>query len=369
MSQNRLQMGSLPEPTLSAKAGLKKRTAGSFERVEIVIGCLCYLPLVKIIYGYESLDAPLGPVVMTIGTFDGLHLGHRAIIEGIVERARKTGSKSLVYSFFPPPWRVLGRAQNPYLILTLQDKINLLHEMGVDFLITEEFTPKLQQISHIDFATEVLKERINPLEIHFGYDFAFGKNRLGNLAFLRSFFEGTATEVRPHGAVRINEEIVGCTRIREATVDGRVRDAATWLGRYHFVRGTVVRGRGRGRTIGFPTANIQPSTELIPPAGVYAVELYISGQDQAQPGVANLGFRPTFAEKEFAIEVHLFDCDRSLYGERVQVSFVERIRDEMKFPGPEALVTQITRDANKVRNMLPFAPPPQGAVTWDPKPS
>jgi len=130
-----------------------------------------------------------------------------------------------------------------------------------------------------------------------------------------------------------------------------------------------VRGRGRGRTIGFPTANIEPSTELIPPAGVYAVELQISGQDQSRAGVANLGFRPTFAEKEFAIEVHLFDCDTSLYGERVQVSFVERIRDEMKFSGPDALVAQITKDANQVRSMLPFAAPPQGTVTWDPKPS
>ena len=322
----------------------------------------------QIIYGYESLKEALGPLVMTIGTFDGLHLGHRAIIERIVDRARKTNSRSLVYSFFPPPWRVIGRAQNPYLILTLQDKIDLLHSMGVDYLLTEEFTPKLQQISHTEFATDVLKKRLNPREIHFGYDFAFGKNRLGDLPFLRSFFEGSETQVRPHGAVRINDEIVGCTRIREATVDGRMGEAASWLGRYHFVRGTVVRGRGRGRTIGFPTANIQPSTELLPPAGVYAVEMRVGRQKTVHPGVANLGFRPTFAEREFSIEVHLFDWDSSLYGERVQVAFVERIRDEMRFDGPEALVRQIGLDVQKVRAMLPFPAPPEGRVTWDPKP-
>jgi len=323
---------------------------------------------VQIIYGYESLKEPLDPVVMTIGTFDGLHLGHRAIIERIVDRARKTGSKSLVYSFFPPPWRVLGRVQNPYLILTLQDKINLLHGMGVDYLVTEEFTPKLQQLTHTAFADYVLKERINPLEIHFGYDFAFGKDRLGDLAFLRSYFEGSATEVRPHGAVRINGEIVGCTRIREATRAGRMKEAATWLGRYHFVRGTVVRGRGRGRTIGFPTANIQPSTELVPPAGVYAVALRIGGTDTHMPGVANLGFRPTFAERDFAIEVHLFDYEGSLYGERVEVSFLHRVRDELRFDGPESLVAQIKEDVKSVRAMMPLPPPPGGKVTWDPKP-
>jgi len=329
---------------------------------------VCYHRDVQIIYGYESLKEPLGPIVMTIGTFDGLHLGHRAIIERIVDRARKTNSKSLVYSFYPPPWTVLGHAKNPYLILTLQDKINLLHSMGVDYLITEEFTPKLQQVSHIDFATDVLKARIDPLEIHFGYDFAFGKNRLGNLAFLRDYFDGSSTAVRPHGAVRINEEIVGCTRIREATRAGQVKVAATWLGRYHFVRGTVMRGRGRGRTIGFPTANIQPSTELIPPAGVYAVQMRIGGSGEYLPGIANLGLRPTFAEREFAIEVHLFDYEGSLYGERVAVSFVQRIRDEQRFDGPEALVAQIRKDVNQVRALLPFPAPPEGKVTWDPKP-
>ena len=322
----------------------------------------------QIIYGYESLNAPLGPVVMTIGTFDGLHLGHRAIIERIVDRASKTGSKSLVYSFFPPPWRVLGRVQNPYLILNFQDKINLLHGMGVDYLITEEFTPKLQQLSHTDFAEDVLKARINPLEIHFGYDFAFGKDRLGDLAFLRDFYDESETAVRPHGAVRINDEIVGCTRIREATRAGRMTEAATWLGRYHFVRGTVVRGRGRGRTIGFPTANIQPSTELIPPAGVYAVAMRVDGRDAPIPGVANLGFRPTFAEREFAIEVHLFDFEGSLYGERVEVAFLQRIRNELRFDGAEALVAQIKKDVDVVRAMLPFPTPPEGEVTWDPKP-
>ncbi|HCP45780.1 MAG TPA: bifunctional riboflavin kinase/FAD synthetase, partial [Deltaproteobacteria bacterium] len=168
--------------------------------------------------------------------------------------------------------------------------------------------------------------------------------------------------------VRVDDSIVGCTLIRQHICNGDLDSAAQLQRRYHFVRGAVVRGRGRGRTIGFPTANIDPKTELIPPAGVYAVCLQVGNSQDLLPGVANLGFRPTFAEKKFAIEVHLFDWSGDLYGERVRVHFVGRVRDEMRFDGPEELVQQIHRDIAQVRSSLPFPPPPQSRVTWDPKP-
>lgn len=322
----------------------------------------------KILYGHQAVDSELGPIVMTIGTYDGLHLGHQAIVERIVDRARKTGTKSLVYSFFPPPWRVLGKGKNPYLILTLQDKIDLMHDMGVDYLLTEEFTPDLQSISHTDFTKDVLQRRLKPQEIHVGYDFHFGRNRGGDWQFLRNYFADTTTEIRPHGAVRVDDSIVGCTLIRQHICEANLAGAAQLLGRYHFVRGVVVRGRGRGRTIGFPTANIDPSTELIPPAGVYAVSLQVGESKRLLPGIANLGFRPTFAEKKFAIEVHLFDWSGDLYGERVRVHFVDRVRDEMRFDGPDELVAQIHQDIAGVRAALPYPPPPESRVTWDPKP-
>jgi riboflavin kinase / FMN adenylyltransferase len=323
---------------------------------------------VEIIYGYQGVTGPLGPVVMTIGTYDGLHVGHCAIVEGIVRRAKKTGARSLVYSFYPPPWRVLGRGEHPYLILTLQDKIDLLHRMGVDILITEEFTPALQEQSHDAFAQEVLRDRLAPQEIHFGYDFHFGKDRIGDAAFLTDFFADSPTEVRPHGAVRVDGNIVGCRLIRGEICNGNVAAAEPLLGRHHFVSGAVVRGRNRGNKIGFPTANVQPNTELIPPAGVYAVQMWIGREQTPRPGVANLGFRPTFAEQDFSIEVHLFDFDGDLYGERVRVDFIQRVRDEMKFDGIDSLVAQIQADVAQVRSLLPFAPPRAGTMTWDPKP-
>jgi len=324
---------------------------------------------VEIRYGYEAIEDSLGPVVMTIGTFDGLHLGHHALVERILDRARKTGSRSVVYSFFPPPWRILGtRRDDPYLILTLQDKVDLLYRMGVDILITEEFRPDIQRLSHREFAQTVLKDRIAPREIHVGHDFRFGHGRQGDWRFLDHFFADTETEIRPHGAIRVGGEIAGCSLVRRLVRRGEVERAATILGRRHFIRGSVVRGRGRGRGIGFPTANLEPSTELVPPSGVYAVEMLLEDEEEWRPGVCNIGFRPTFAEKELAIETHLFDYDGDLYGQRVRLAFVRRLRDEIRFDSVDALVARIHQDGADARAMLPFPPVPPVEVTWDPKP-
>ncbi len=323
----------------------------------------------KILYGYKSVEKPLGPLVMTMGTFDGLHVGHRTLIECVVDRAKKTGRHALVYSFYPPPWRVLGRGKHPYLILTFKDKVELLSSLGVDFLVTEEFTPDLQRISHSDFAEQVLRDRFAPSELHIGYDFHFGRDRLGDWKYLHDFFSPLGTEVRAHGAVRDGTEIIGCSAIREKVREGRVSEAARMLGRFHFLRGIVIKGRGRGRGIGFPTANIETNTELIPPPGVYACQIEIGRDGSIHPAIANLGFRPTFAEQSFSTEAHLFDFSGDLYGENVRIHFVKRVREERHFDGVEALVTQIHRDVAQVRSMMPFDAPPTAAIRWDPKPT
>lgn len=322
----------------------------------------------QIIRGYQALGEDLGPVVMTIGTYDGLHLGHRAIIERVVTHARREGARALVYSFYPPPWRVLGRrAEHPFMILDFADKVRLLEDLGVDVLLTEAFTPDIQQISHTAFSRDVLGGRLHPLEIHVGYDFHFGQGRQGDWTYLRDSLPGT--RVRPHGAVRLDGQIIGCRLIRGHVGEGRVAEAAGLLGRFHCVRGHVVHGDRRGRTIGFPTANVRPVTELIPKNGVYAVTLEIEGEGQVHRGVANVGVRPTFGGDERpSVEVHLFDFDADIYDAEVLVSFVWRVRDERRFDGIDALVAQIRADAAAVRDTDPWPSPERGTLTWDPKP-
>ncbi len=323
----------------------------------------------RIIRGYKAIPEGLGPVVMTIGTYDGLHLGHRAIIHRVVTHARREGLPACVYSFYPPPWRLLGRGTFPFLILTLKDKIALLEELGVDVLVTEEFNEELRALSPAEFTHDVLGARLAPKEIHVGYDFRFGRGRAGDWRYLDQ--ELDATTVRPHGAVRLDGEIIGCSGIREHVCEGRLELASSLLGRRHFVRGTVVHGDHRGRTIGFPTANVQPETELLPKAGVYAVTLRVEGTDEELPGIANVGFRPTFGgDPKPRLEVHLFDWDGDIYGAEVQVAFAFRVRDERKFDGVDALVAQIRADVQTVRDRTPWpeVQADEARLSWDPKP-
>lgn len=307
----------------------------------------------RIIYGHDSIDEPLEDVVMTVGTFDGVHRGHREIVEQVIRRARETGGTSVVYSFYPPPWRVLGRTENPFLITTFPDKAYLMAGLGVDLLVTESFTSGFQSLDAHAFVHDVLVGSFRPREVLVGYDFRFGRRRQGNLEMLQRELSGVGAVASQVEAVELDGEVVSSTRVRRAVVAGDMGLSTRLLGRPHFISGAVIRGRGRGRSIGFPTANISPRTELIPAPGVYAVVLETSRE--RWPGVANLGFRPTFAEQDFSIEAHLFDFDGDLYGVHTRLHLIDRVREERKFESREALVDQIHRDVEQVRGMLPFA--------------
>lgn len=306
----------------------------------------------RIVYGHSNIDPPLHDVTMTVGTFDGVHLGHRTIVKEVVRRAHARGGAAVVYSFYPPPWRILGRTENPFLITTFRDKATLMAEMGVDVLVTETFSSGFQRLDACSFVHEVLIRSFDPKEVLVGYDFRFGKKRMGNLQLLQDELAPAAIASQVD-AVKVEGEVVSSTRIRKAVVEGDLDTATRLLGRRHFISGAVVRGDGRGRTIGYPTANISPKTELIPAPGVYAVVLE-TPDGETHPGVANLGFRPTFAGKSFSIEAHLFDFEGDLYGLQTRLHFVARVRGERRFESRDALVNQIQRDEQKVRGMLPF---------------
>ncbi len=306
----------------------------------------------RIVYGHENIDPPLTNVVMTVGTFDGVHLGHQAIIREVVRRAREVGGTAVVYSFYPPPWRVLGRTTNPFLVTTFQDKASLIASLGVDLLVTDAFTSDFQRLVAEAFVQDVLVSSFKPREVLIGYDFRFGQERRGNLELLGRELAKVDATARQVDAIEWDGEVVSSTRIRKAVVAGDVSAAARLMGRYHFMAGAIVRDRGRGRAMGFPTANLSPRTELTPGPGVYAVML--ETDDGRWSGVANLGYRPTFAEQNFSVEAFLFDFEGDLYGRRARMYFVERIRGERKFESREALIEQIERDVAQVRSMMPF---------------
>lgn len=312
----------------------------------------------RVVHGSASLEGPLQRPVLTVGNFDGLHLGHRSIMQTVIERARTLQGTSVVYTFEPHPRRVLRPDRAPRLLTTLDQKLALLEEIGVEVTVVEPFTPDFAKLSPEGFVRDVLYERIRPLEVYVGYDFRFGRDREGSMRVL--------TELGPHlgFAVTIIPEVtvegrdVNSTRIRELLAGGRVQEAASLLSRPYTVRGRVVEGDRRGREIGFPTANLEPENEILPGTGVYAGHVRFldegtPGAGERYPAVTNVGRRPTFTEGEAVLaEAHLLGFDREIYGRRVELGFDRRLRGEERFPNVEALKSQIAADVAEARRQL-----------------
>ncbi|MGH0037800.1 MAG: bifunctional riboflavin kinase/FAD synthetase [Myxococcota bacterium] len=308
--------------------------------------------------GTAEIVRPLERPVLTIGNFDGLHLGHRTMLKTVIERARALSGRSVVYTFEPHPRKVLYPEKAPRLLTTFDQKQELLEEIGVDVLVAEPFDRDFAQVTPDRFVREYIHQGIRPLEVYVGYDFHYGRDREGSMRLL------TETGPRLGFAVTIIPEVtvggsdVSSTGIRDLLADGRVEDAARLLARPFAVRGTVVPGDRRGRTIGFPTANLETENEVLPAAGVYAGELQILDEGERaarvrRAAVLNVGVRPTFEDGQgFLTEAHLLDWDGDLYGRRVEVDFRHRLRGEQRFDGVEALRAQIARDVEEARQRL-----------------
>ena len=291
-------------------------------------------------------DASVRPV-LTIGNFDGVHLGHRSLLHEVVAAARSRGVPACVYTFDPPPRQVLAPSQAQARITPWPDRVQLLGQMGIEHVIIERFTRAFAQHPPGWFVDEILGRRIQPVEIIVGYDFRFGRARAGTLQTVAERLP--EVPIRAVEALRQGETTVSSSVIRKRIATGEVAAAAELLGRLHRVRGVVVSGDRRGRTIGFPTANIECANEFVPALGVYAVWARIDG-GAAIPAVANLGVRPTFgAGGPMRFEVHLLDWTGSIYGSEVEVAFAARIRGETCFDGVDALTAQIRADVEAAR--------------------
>ena len=276
-----------------------------------------------------SAPAPGGPV-LTVGNFDGLHVGHRSILATVIDRARALDGPAAVYTFEPHPRRVLHPVGAPRLLTTLEQKLELLEEAGIDLVIVEPFTQEFAALSPERFVREILHERIGPREVYVGYDFRYGRDREGSMR--------TLTEMGPHlgfsvtiiPEVTVDERDVNSTRIRLLLEEGAVEEAGDLLGRPYAIRGRVVEGDRRGRTIGFPTMNLAPENEILPSAGVYAGHLRFLDAGDPAPGrrlatVTNVGRRPTFKDADpLLAEAHVIDGEFAAYGRRVELCFEQR---------------------------------------------
>ena len=298
--------------------------------------------------------------VLTVGNFDGLHLGHRALLEAVVARGRELGRPTAVYTFDPHPRRVLfpEEAEGLRMLMTWDQLVAGLAEFEIDFLVRERFTPAFSALSPDEFLRDVIAERLGPREVFVGRDFHFGKGRAGSGEMLAARGPELGIRVQLVPQVCAGGADVSSTRIRAALAQGDVEDARTCLGRPYTVRGRVVEGDRRGRTLGFPTANLACENELVPAYGVYAtrVRLFDPGGATLEPrwfeSVTNVGTRPTFAPGRVLVEAHLLDFAGDLYGRRLELAFHQRIRAERRFSGPDELARQIAADAARARVLL-----------------
>jgi len=285
---------------------------------------------------------------VAIGNFDGVHLGHRRLIDTTRALAHAGGRKSVLLTFEPHPAQVLSPQYAPPRIATLPRKLQLLEEAGLDAVVIQPFDRAYAGHSPEEFVRGDLIEGLQAADVVVGHDFTFGKGRAGNVTVLAAL-AGDDARVHTIPAVTVEGLVVSSSKIREFVLAGRVAPACRLLGRPFLLDGKVVPGRGRGRTIGIPTANVAPDTELVPATGVYAVLAAAEGLEGVHGGAANIGVKPTFGQEEQTVEVHLFDVSPDLYGKRIAVAFLERLRGEARFSGPEELVAQIRRDIEQAR--------------------
>ncbi|MBA4371716.1 MAG: hypothetical protein C0402_02510 [Thermodesulfovibrio sp.] len=287
--------------------------------------------------------------VITLGNFDGLHLGHQELIRRVIGRAKETGGESMVVTFRPHPLKILCPEKCPPLISIYEEKIKLIEDLGIDVLVKIPFTLEFAGMPPETFVREVLCSMLGAREIFVGANYRFGRERKGTVQTLRDLGRECGFVVREVEQISLGGEVISSTKIRHLLKEGEVDHASRLLGRSYAITGVVVRGDGRGRTLGFPTANVAPKHAIIPAHGVYAVRLFV--RDRFYDGIANIGIRPTFSKETLSIEAFLFAFDEDIYGEEISVYFLEKIRDEKKFGSVEDLIVQIQKDIERAKEI------------------
>lgn len=295
---------------------------------------------------------PEKQAVITIGTFDGVHIGHQKIVNRLLETSLLNNLSSVILTFFPHPRMVLQKDANIKLLNTIDERSKILDNLGLDYLLIKKFSIDFSRISAEDFVKQILVDKLKAKKIIIGYDHRFGRNRNANIDDLKAFGEKYNFEVEEISAQDINEVAVSSTKIRKALNDGDVKKANAFLGYNFMLTGTVVKGKKLGRQIKFPTANIaiEENYKLIPKQGSYIVSATIN--NILIYGMMNIGVNPTVNGNKETIEVHFFDFDKDIYNTKIQIDLIDRIRDEQRFESLEALKTQLSKDKKMALDYL-----------------
>jgi riboflavin kinase/FMN adenylyltransferase len=299
--------------------------------MEVIFG------LNKVLMGKKS--------VLTVGTFDGIHLGHREIIRELMAIAKKNDFTSSLLTFEPHPKTVVQDSPHRVkLLTTLDEKLQILQDIGLERVIIAKFTREFSQMNYKNFVEEILLQRLGAACIIIGYDHSFGRNRAGNFRELENLSNMYSFKLQEVGPFKIGNQTVSSTRIRNYIDEGDMGSANKMLGHYYSLDGIVIRGEGRGQRLSFPTANlmIENQNKLTPKEGVYVVQCDVLGKSYR--GMANIGYKPTFGGASRTVEVHIFDFSDDIYGEKITTQFLHRLRDEVKFNNEEQLINQLNLD-------------------------
>jgi riboflavin kinase/FMN adenylyltransferase len=292
--------------------------------------------------------------VITLGNFDGIHLGHQELIRMVIRRAREINGQSMVVTFRPHPLKVLAPEKCPPLISIYEEKIQIFARLGIDVLVKIPFSLAFAEMTPRKFVKDILCDTLGAKDVFVGYNYRFGKGRDGTTETLKQMGREYGFSVQEVEQISLNGEVISSTKIRQFLKDGEVEHAARLLGRPYAITGIVIKGDSRGKVLGFPTANIASKHSIIPANGVYAVKLL--ARERCLDGIVNIGIRPTFDAKALTIEVHVFGFNEDLYGEEITLFFIRRIREEKKFATAEALIGQIARDIGIAKEILSESP-------------
>ncbi len=305
----------------------------------------------KIIVDINKNAEKLKNSYVALGTFDGVHRGHRVLIDGAIEKARKNNGISVVYTFLNHPLSIIAPERVPKMINTLDEKLRLLEELGVDYVVLQTFDKEYAKTTKDEFIDKILLDCLGAKEIFVGFNYTFAERGSGNVEYLRKVATKKGFKLNEIPAIEYKGQILSSTLIRKLILEGKVEEANMYLGRPFFISGEVEHGKKLGRVLGFPTANLKVVNKVYPPFGIFGGTVSIEGEDEKYNAVVNIGRNPTLKPGELSVEVHILDFNRDIYGKKINVSIERHLRDEKKFNSMEELRQGIKNDVENWRKI------------------